>query len=242
MRPYTLTNRQGFTLIELLVVISVIAILATLLFPAIGIVKTMANKTKSGNNLKQIATSMHAYVLDASGALPGYSARAAVIAAGVPSRLETLRSFARLSAWSDGDLSGKIFKCPTADINEISVRATKLGTEWDSEVMSYSYDWSAPGENALKTARPIIGDRDPSYWGGKGIQVAFGDAHFEWVRSDTGTGQTVDTDGTALPYTAVYALNSNDDLLLGSDDSGVSNGGDKMNIVARGSSTRAYLK
>ena len=68
----TPARRKGFTLTELMVVVGLIAVMISLLFPALGKAKAAANSTACLSNLRQMGNAWTMYVTENRGRLPDF--------------------------------------------------------------------------------------------------------------------------------------------------------------------------
>src|SRR5215831_5299836 len=65
-----LTSRRAFTLLELLVVIAIIAILASLMLPALSSARERGRRTVCLSNLRQVGIAIQCYATDSDGTIP----------------------------------------------------------------------------------------------------------------------------------------------------------------------------
>ncbi len=127
-------SHAGFTLIELLVVISIIALLAAMLLPAIGMVRTSARTAKCMSNQHQLNLALGCWGNDHEGRLPrGGNVNEFTWAAVID--LTTGKPIDGTSMMTaDGLLPNQAFICPEAAAH----RNETLQSYWISRCYDYS--------------------------------------------------------------------------------------------------------
>ena len=137
-------KKQKFTLIELLVVIAIIAILASMLLPALNKARERAHAINCVSKLKQIGTAFQMYAADYDGYYPMHK---------VPGWSD-FESYWYGAIW--GYLkNGDIFVCPSGVVEYPAGRKPKTGIPNNNCGYGYNYydDWTAHTYSYTKISR-----------------------------------------------------------------------------------------
>lgn len=105
------SDRSAFTLIELLVVVSIIAILAAMLLPAITLVRRSAELSVCGNNLRQVDMAVIAYADEHEGCIPSSYQDLGIF---WPSRISEYIEDQYINDQNSNYSKQKVFICPLA--------------------------------------------------------------------------------------------------------------------------------
>jgi prepilin-type N-terminal cleavage/methylation domain-containing protein/prepilin-type processing-associated H-X9-DG protein len=140
MTSATINRRRlkAFTLIELLVVIAIIAVLASLLLPALSHAKGQALSARCKSNLKQIGLGLQMYLAD-FGKYPGNS-----LDPKAPTVTRTWLWYHALQKYTGGTWTNALYSCP-------AYRGPKFETALDGMKLvwaphgGYSYNFEGTG-------------------------------------------------------------------------------------------------
>ncbi|MBI9016347.1 MAG: prepilin-type N-terminal cleavage/methylation domain-containing protein [Phycisphaerae bacterium] len=186
-------NKRGFTLIELLVVIAIIALLVSILMPALARARELAKRVQCGSNIRQIGLGIALYSQDYRDAYPvvGLSTLAsfgmgmegdnnAAYIMTEQGLKDTGLGTAATSLYllvKYAGLDPKVFLCPSSDDTEMDFNDCSAGfggtlEDWTQMQdfygagnLSFSYNdpWNRPIDSSDSSSMVLMADKSPVF-------------------------------------------------------------------------------
>jgi prepilin-type N-terminal cleavage/methylation domain-containing protein/prepilin-type processing-associated H-X9-DG protein len=146
-------SMKQFTLIELLVVIAIIAILASMLLPALGMAREKAKSINCMNNLKQIGTAANFYVDTYDGFIMPIGVGHPTYGAIDWTRLiSPLVGRKEISPWASNSSHHKLFYCESNEVLTWPTKTNIFYTNYamNESAMGYMYGAANTAERPLR--------------------------------------------------------------------------------------------